>query len=110
MHSDPTHPSVSQKLVPLKELAHHPILENRRSGRPASYSCLWRWYTSGVQSVKLQVVRAGGQPLCCERWLLEFFYAVAAKRHGTAALPPRSPGARQRASKRAAKQLSKAGF
>jgi hypothetical protein len=109
MRFDFTSPSISDELKPLREFAKHPLLRHRRNGKAINYVTLWRWCNRGMRGCRLEFVKVGGIPFTSERKLLDFFSAITPKPEGTV-IAPRSPVQRQRASRRAKKQLEKAGF
>jgi hypothetical protein len=90
------------------------MLPPGRRGRPVTLSCLLRWVLDGVKSpsgrVRLEAVRMGG------RWItsVEALERFACRQ--TPSVPQESlqssstPSARERASKRAAAELSKIGI
>jgi hypothetical protein len=89
------------------------LLPPGRCGKPVTISCVFRWIVDGVlgpdgQRVRLEAVRVGG------RWLTS---VAALERFALAQTPQfkdagqvRTPGQRQRASERAARELKKVGI
>jgi hypothetical protein len=112
MHAidEPCSPDSLDELIPLRQVVQLPILRNRRNGRPIAYSTVWRWVYHGVRGHHLEIVKAGAMPCTSKRMVLAFFQALAPKIENWKMLPIRSPNQRQRASRRAAKQLAKSGF
>jgi hypothetical protein len=89
------------------------VLPGRVAGSRISVFTLWRWCTKGLKNgIRLKSVRVGGQRLTTRTWLLEFIEATTAQAepHGRIAQNIRTPGQRQRASERAAKELRSLGI
>jgi len=90
------------------------MLPPGRRGRPVTLSCLLRWVLDGVrlpsgEAVRLEAIRMGG------RWLtsveaLERFAARQTPRLAEGISSPRTPTARDRASRRAGKNLERLGI
>lgn len=88
-----------------------------RAGRPVHLSCILRWILSGAKGpdgnrVHLRGARLGGRWITSAEAIQEFMEALTpAIDQAAAELPtPRTTTARQRASDRAARELSQAGI
>jgi hypothetical protein len=88
-------------------------LPSNRRGRPVTMSCILRWVLEGVRTpegvVRLDAIRLGG------RWLtsLEALQRFAERQTPTledATATLRSPASRQRAAKRAGRELDRIGI
>ena len=81
--ADRTQDPVTTELLPegLFSLADVPAVVERRTGERVHRTTAWRWAMHGVAGVKLRCVCRGGTGFwTCERWLAEFFTAVAEAR------------------------------
>lgn len=76
----------SEELLPFS-LARH-LVPPGRSGRPRSPSTIWRWASKGIKGRKLRFLRVGGVAYTCERWLVEFWSALAEPEDGAAGRCP----------------------
>ncbi len=104
----------SETIIPLGEVPSR--LPPGRSGKPLTFSAVWRWALKGVKTpqgvVKLETVKVGGRLLTSEQALQRF----AERQSGwlgdsaPARALPRTPGKRQRASERAAEKLEEIGI
>lgn len=84
-------------LVPVSDLVQR--LHRTSSGTTLSPKILGRWHNHGLHGVRLKCVRAGRRLLSTEKWLLEFFEAVAAARAPKPAPPkPVAVSAKRRSS------------
>jgi hypothetical protein len=103
----------SETIIPLGEVPSR--LPPGRSGKPLSFSAVWRWALRGIKTpqgiIKLETVKLGGRLLTSEQALQRFAERQSAWLGDTAALPlPRTPGKRRRDSERAAQQLEEVGI
>jgi hypothetical protein len=85
-----------------------------RRGRPVTFSCVLRWILDGVrlpsgEVVRLEAIRLGGRWLT-SREALQRFAERQTPRLDSTPETPRSAGKRQRASERAAAELTEAGI
>jgi hypothetical protein len=104
---------LSETLIGLCEAARR--LPPGRSGRPASFSCVLRWITSGVpgpdgRRVKLEAVRVGGRWLTSEQALARWAERLTPRCDDEAVRSPRTPGQRRRADELANKELARRGI
>ncbi len=100
--------------APISLAAAARLLPPGRRGRPVSLSCIFRWIADGVQTpngdvVRLEAARMGG------RWLtsvaaLERFAERQTPVFADGTSTSRTPGQRERANARAAKQLEAVGI
>jgi len=86
-----------------------------RLGRPVHASCVWRWMHDGVRLpdgtiVRLEAARLSGRWLTSEPAIERFLAAQTPHIDLPAPTAPRTPTARQRASERAAAELSRIGI
>jgi hypothetical protein len=91
------------------------LLPPSRRGRPVTLSCVLRWVLSGVKNpagelVRLEALRIGGRWLTSREALQRFAERLTPRVEGEARPMPRSPSARERASRRAARQLERLGI
>jgi len=61
----------TEELLALKDVS--ALLPRRRKGRRPTFSCVWRWATTGCRGVKLETVRIGST-LCTTRGALQRFF------------------------------------
>ena len=109
MSTNPSH-LLAETLIGLCDAARR--LPPARRGRPVSFSCVLRWITSGVpgpdgKRVKLEGVRVGGRWLTSEEALARWAERLTPRLDAEQAAAPRTPGQRNRASERAAKELER---
>jgi hypothetical protein len=62
---------LADELFPLAQAAQR--LPRLRGGRPVNPSTLWRWATSGLRGVKLEICRVGGVACTSAEALRRFF-------------------------------------
>src|SRR4051812_3681693 len=89
----------SETLLPLAAVPER--LPPGRSGKPLSFSAVWRWALKGIKTpqgiIKLETVKLGGRLLTSEQALQRFAERQSAWMEGANdAPPPRTPGKRQR--------------
>lgn len=101
----------NEQLINIKSLPG--IIPPGRNGKRLSYSTLWRWVLQGVKTptgpVRLEALKCGSA------WLttmsaVERFLSAQTPQFDTSPAPTRTPGQRQRAAERAAKQLESVGI
>src|SRR5262245_48742030 len=111
--TDPRARLLDEDLIGLAQLAAS-IKSHRRHGSLAIQAC-WRWATKGVKLpngtvVKLETVRLAGRYLTSREAYKRFLLAQTPDSGQPAPAPVRSPGKRERGSKRAERVLSAAGI
>jgi hypothetical protein len=94
----------SENVIRLEEAAH--ICQTH-------FSTIFRWVTKGIpgadgERVRLRAVKCGAKWLSSTEAIAEFCEATTPRIE--AAVPPRTAGARRKASERAAKKLQQAGI
>jgi hypothetical protein len=101
---------LTEPLIPLTQVPRMPFIPRRRAGRKLNVATVFRWASSGIRGVRLEVVRFGGTLCTTKSALLEFFRSLAPTKHRS--LPPefRTAGQQQRASERAGKELEQIGI
>jgi hypothetical protein len=101
---------LTEPLIPLTQVSRLPFIPRRRKGKKLNVATVFRWASTGIRGVKLEVVRVGGT-LCTSRAaLLEFFRALTQANSDAAASVTRTPKQRQHANERAAHELKKIGI
>jgi hypothetical protein len=86
-----------------------------RQDRPVTIGCLVRWITAGVigpggQRVRLEAARLAGRWVTTPGAIRRFVQAQTPRAEGGDAPAPRSPGKRERAAERAARELDRVGI
>jgi hypothetical protein len=101
---------LSEPLIPLTQVPALPFIPRRRRGKKLNTATVFRWAQQGIAGTRLEVIRFGGT-LCTSRSaLLEFFRRLTPESDAGVSQQPRTPGQRQRAGDRAARELEKAGI
>jgi hypothetical protein len=91
------------------------LLPPGRRNRPVSFACVFRWVTQGAKGptgelVKLEAIRVGGRWLTSRQALQRFGERLTPGEVTEQRPVPRSPAARERAIKRAEKELDRIGI
>jgi hypothetical protein len=99
--------------LPLREAARR--FPSSRRGRALTLSCVLRWISRGVPGpygnrVRLEAVRLAGKWLTSEPAIARFLAAQTPSAEPCAQPTPRTPGRRQQASERAARELEALGI
>lgn len=105
--------TTTETLLTLSQAAR--LLPPSRHGSPVTLSCLLRWVLTGIRLpdgavVRLEAVRLGGRWLTSREALQRFAVAQTPRLDDPSQRAPRSPGARTRASQRAARALERLGI
>jgi hypothetical protein len=100
---------------PISLAAAAALIPPARSGKRTHISTILRWILSGAKAptgevVRLEAVRLGGRWMTSKESLQRFAERLTPQTVGEPAPLPRSPSARQRASERAAEELTRAGI
>jgi hypothetical protein len=103
----------AETLLPLAEAAK--TIPPARHGKRAHLSTLLRWVLKGAKApdgslVKLEGIRLGGRWLTSRQALQRFAERLTPDLEADRPRPPRSPGARERAARRAEKELERIGI
>jgi hypothetical protein len=98
----------TETLVSLAEAAKS--IPPSRNGRRTHLSTILRWILHGVDGVRLEGVRLGGRWLTSREALQRFAERLTPDLGANQPMPPRSRAARDRASARAEKELTKIGI
>ena len=98
--------------IPLIQVSKLTWIPRRRRGRKLHISTVFRWVRPGVRGVRLECIRFGGTLCTSEPALKRFLAALSANDPlcAPAAPPPPTPAARERAKRRAARELAQAGI
>jgi hypothetical protein len=91
------------------------LIPPSRSARRTHLSTVLRWILRGARNpsgerVRLEAVRLGGKWVTSLEALQRFTDRLTPDLDASSTLPPRSPGKRQRASDRAARELERLGI
>lgn len=97
----------NENLMTLSEAARS--VPGRSGKRGVSASSVWRWYKRGIREVKLETVLIGATRRTSSEALARFFQRVTAAADGEPA-PVRTPAARERAIRKAERELAEAGI
>jgi hypothetical protein len=86
-----------------------------RGGRPVSLGCILRWVLEGAKApdgkrVRLEALRMGGRWITSRESLQRFAEALTPRLSDAPMSSPRTPGRRQKAADRAARELEKVGI
>jgi hypothetical protein len=100
---------------PLPLAAAVKLVPPARMGKRTHFSTVLRWILTGCKApdgtvVKLDAVRLGNRWMTSRQAIQRFALALTPRQNTEPALAPRSPGRRQRAHERAAKELESAGI
>jgi hypothetical protein len=98
-----SHTPESEILMRLCDVPSLAWLPRRRKGARLNFSTVWRWALRGVHGIRLRTVVVGGTRCTSERWLREFFAALAGNPITTPAI--RTPARRQREIAQAQEEL-----
>jgi hypothetical protein len=103
----------TETTLSLKQAAH--ISPTGRKGRPTHLSTVWRWILTGAKApdgtlVRLEAVRLGGRWVTSREALQRFAERLTPRLDTPAPPQPRTVRARERASRRAEKELEKIGI
>jgi hypothetical protein len=112
MGASPAH-LLNETLIGLNEAARR--LPPGRGRRPVSFSCVFRWITTGIpgpngQRVRLEAVRLGGRWLTSVEALARWADSLTPNLDSEPGTPPRTPAQRSRASLLAARALEQEGI
>jgi hypothetical protein len=99
--------SMRETLVSLADVPAH--LPNRRGGRRPHISCIYRWAQRGCKGVVLETLQCGGTKMTSLEALQRFFERLSAAASGQQP-PVRSIAAKDRAIRRAERELEEAGI
>jgi hypothetical protein len=106
--------TTTEKLIRLHEAA--ALVPASRGAKATHISTVLRWILTGAKgpggvTVRLEAVRAGRKWLTSREAVQRFLEALTPDPEAAQSTPvPRSPGRRQRASERAARELEKMGL
>jgi hypothetical protein len=92
----------TETLVPLNKSGIFPV------GNPSA-ATRWRWHKKGIAGHKLEIIRQGSRVCTSREAIARFIAGTTAAASGEPA-PLRSPAAREKAIKRAEKELADAGI
>ncbi len=98
----------NETLLPLSKAAKR--VPPARNGKRCHESTILRWILQGIDGVKLEGTRLGGRWLTSSQALQRFAERLTPNLDAERPRPPRSPGARERAARRAEKELERIGI
>src|SRR5579871_6689371 len=77
----------SETLIPLRDAPKHRLFRRKSwTGRPVTFSTVWRWATQGVRGgIRLETVRVGGS-LCTSKAAIISFIEALSKSEPSAAV------------------------
>jgi hypothetical protein len=101
---------LTEPLIPLTQVPRLSFIPRRRAGKKLNAATAFRWASSGIRGVRLEVVRFGGTLCTTKAALLAFFRSLATTNHGVPSPMPRTPRQQQRGCDRATKELEKIGI
>jgi hypothetical protein len=101
---------LTEPLIPLNQVPRLPFVPRRRVGKKLNVATVFRWASTGIRGVRLEVVRFGGTLCTTKTALLDFFRSLASTKHGGPAPVPRTFRQQQRASELADNELTKIGI
>jgi hypothetical protein len=107
-----THDLTRETLLSFTQAAR--LFPPARLGRPVNISTIWRWCKKGVRVpgvgiVRLEHIRLGGRTLTSREAISRFATRQTPATEQTT-VHLRTPGQRQRASERAARELERSGY
>jgi len=98
----------TETLLPLSKAAKR--VPPARNGKRCHESTILRWILKGTDGVKLEGIRLGGRWLTSVEALQRFAERLTPSQEQPPATSPRSPSARERAARRAEKELERLGI
>jgi hypothetical protein len=97
----------NESLIALSQVGKH--LPRRRRGRKPHISCIYRWTKSGCKGVILESIQVGGTRCTSKEALARFFRRLTLGDSTVEAIHTRSHAQRERAMKKAMRELEAAG-